>query len=58
MNYQHIKLYHYPLTRSARVKWLLHECVGNDFEIEKVSLYEGVQYQPSFLQGLVQIPAY
>ena len=50
MNYQHIKLYHYPLTRSARVKWLLHECVGNDFEIEKVSLYEGVQYQPSFLQ--------
>ncbi|MEH6557649.1 MAG: glutathione S-transferase family protein [Oceanicoccus sp.] len=50
MEYQHIKLYHYPLTRSARVKWLLHECVGDDFDVERVSLYEGEQYQPTLLQ--------
>jgi hypothetical protein len=30
----HIKLFHYPATRSARVRWALHETVGDDFEIE------------------------
>ena len=49
MNIQHLKLYHYPLTRSARVKWLLHELVGNDFEVEKVALYDGQQYDSEFL---------
>lgn len=49
MNIQHLKLYHYPLTRSARVKWLLHELVGDDFEVEKVALYEGQQYGSEFL---------
>lgn len=45
-----IKLYHYPLTRSARVKWLLHELVGEDFTVEVVQLYEGRQYQPDYLR--------
>jgi glutathione S-transferase len=49
MNIEHLKLYHYPATRSARVKWMLHEVVGDDFEVEKVALYEGVQYSAEFL---------
>jgi glutathione S-transferase len=43
------KLYHYPATRSARVKWMLHEVLGEDFEVEKVPLYEGRQYEPEYL---------
>jgi len=31
---QKLKLYHMPASRSARVKWVLHEAVGDDFEIE------------------------
>lgn len=46
---QHLKLYHYPATRSARVRWALHETVGDAFELETVPLYEGVQYQAEFL---------
>jgi glutathione S-transferase len=49
MNIRHLKLYHYPASRSARVKWLLHEVVGDAFEVERVALYEGVQYGPEFL---------
>jgi glutathione S-transferase len=45
MEYQHIKPYHYSSTCSARVKWLLHECVGDDFEIEMVSIYDGEQFR-------------
>lgn len=43
------KLYHYPATRSARVKWMLHEVLGEDFEVEVVPLYEGVQYEEEYL---------
>jgi glutathione S-transferase len=43
------KLYHYPSTRSARVKWMLHEVLDDDFEVELVSLYEGEQYAPEYL---------
>lgn len=43
------KLYHFPATRSARVKWMLHEVVGDDFEVEVVSLYEGRQHSPDYL---------
>ncbi len=47
---QHLKLYHFPATRSARVRWALHETVGSDFELEHVQLYDGMQYQDKFLQ--------
>jgi glutathione S-transferase len=43
------KLYHYPASRSARVKWMLHEMLGDDFEVEVVPLYEGRQYSPEYL---------
>ena len=45
-----LKLYHYPATRSARVKWLLHELLDDDFDVEVVPLYEGAQYSPEYLQ--------
>ena len=50
MNIQHLKLYHYPATRSSRVKWILHEVVGDDFEVENVALYDGAQYAAAFLR--------
>jgi glutathione S-transferase len=50
MPIQHLKLYHYPASRSARVKWMLHEVVGDAFEVERVALYDGAQYSPEFLQ--------
>ena len=36
-----MKLYHFPMTRSARVKWLLHELLGDEFDVEVVPLYDG-----------------
>lgn len=45
-----LKLYHYPATRSARVRWALHETVGDDFEVEFIDLYAGSQYAPGFLE--------
>lgn len=50
MSIPKFKLYHYPATRSARVKWLLHEAVGDDFEVELVPLYDGVQYEAAYLE--------
>jgi glutathione S-transferase len=50
MNIQHLKLLHYPATRSARVKWILHELVGDAFEVERVALYSGAQYTAEFLR--------
>lgn len=44
------KLYHFPATRSARVKWMLHEVVGDDFEVEPVDLYEGEQHAAEYLK--------
>jgi len=39
-----LALYHYPITRSARVLWLLHE-LGPDktgpFEVKRVELLQG-----------------
>ena len=43
------KLYHFPATRSARVKWALHETIGDEFEVEKVQLYQGAQYSKAYL---------
>jgi len=50
MKIKMLKLYHYPATRSARVLWTLHETVGNDFELERVELYKGVQYSAEYLR--------
>jgi len=50
MNIQQLKLYHYPATRSARVKWALHEVVGDAFEVERVALYDGQQYSAEYLR--------
>ncbi len=44
-----LKLFHYPASRSARVKWMLHEVVGDDFQTEIVSLYDAAQYRPEFI---------
>jgi glutathione S-transferase len=43
------KLYHDAVLRSVRVKWLLHELVGDDFEVEYVDTYRGEQYSARFL---------
>ena len=48
MNFTRLKLYHYPATRSARVKWLLHELLGDDFDVEVVPLYDCVQYSREY----------
>lgn len=42
------RLHHCALSRSARVKWVLHEALGDDFDIELTPLYAGVQYSPAF----------
>lgn len=44
-----LTLYHYPLSRSARVKWLLHEMRSEDFETVRVALRQGGQFTPEFL---------
>lgn len=49
MNEMKFKLYHYPASRSARVKWMLHEVLEDDFEVEIVPLYEGGQYDQDYL---------
>lgn len=48
MAIKNIKLYHYPATRSARVRWLLHE-LAVPFTEEVVPLYEGAQYQADYM---------
>jgi hypothetical protein len=47
VNFKRLKLYHFPATRSVRVKWLLHELLGDDFDVEVVPLYDCAQYSPS-----------
>lgn len=49
MNFKRLKLYHFPASRSARVKWLLHELLDDDFDVEKVALYEGAQFGEEYL---------
>ena len=43
-------LYHYPMSRSARVKWLLHEMRGEEFKTVRVPLRQGGQFTPEFLE--------
>lgn len=50
MGIKQLKLFHYPATRSARVKWILHETVGENFEVEVVELYKGQQYSAAYMQ--------
>ena len=50
MNFTRLKLYHFPATRSARVKWLLHELLDDDFDVEVVPLYDCAQYHPEYLK--------
>ena len=47
---QHLRLHHYPASRSARAKWALHEVVGDGFEVKRVPLYDGAQYDDAYLQ--------
>lgn len=44
-----LKLYHYPLTRSVRAKWMLHEVVGDAFETEIVAVIRGAMLTPEML---------
>ena len=41
MDIKKFKLYHYPLTRSSRVRWLLHEIFDDNFELETVNIHNG-----------------
>lgn len=47
--FKKVKLYHYPATRSARVKWVLYETIGDGFDTEVIDLYAGRQYAPDYL---------
>lgn len=49
MDLSKLVLYHYPATRSARVRWMLYETIGDGFEIRRVDLYGGDQYEPAYL---------
>lgn len=49
MSIKSLKLYHYPLTRSVRVKWMLHEVVGTAFETEHVAVIHGAMMTPEML---------
>src|SRR5262245_54564827 len=43
-----VKLYYYPLTRAARVRWLLEE-IGKPYELVRVDLAAGEQRNPDYL---------
>lgn len=49
MHIRHLKLYHFPATRSARVKWMLHELLDDDFEVQPLNLYGGDQYAAAYM---------
>ena len=44
-----LTLHHYPLSRSVRVKWLLHEILGDDFTVIHVPLMQGGQFAADFI---------
>jgi glutathione S-transferase len=44
-----LKLYHFPGSRSARVRWALLETYGDGFTLHAMKLFEGEQYAPEFL---------
>jgi glutathione S-transferase len=50
MHFAKFRLFHCPATRSVRVKWLLCELLGDQFELEIVSLYDNEHMQPGYLR--------
>jgi glutathione S-transferase len=42
------KLYHFPGSRSARVKWMLHEVLDDDFEVQVVQLFQGEHFSDDY----------
>ena len=49
MEMKSVKLYHFAASRSARARWILHETLGDGFEIERLNLYRNEQHAPEFL---------
>lgn len=49
MTIKSLTLYHYPLSRSARVKFLLHELRGDNFKTVKVDMLKGEGRSPEFM---------
>ena len=49
MQISSVKLYHYPLSRSARVKFLLHEIYGEEFETVFMDMLHGAGRELEFL---------
>ncbi|MEO0438663.1 MAG: glutathione S-transferase family protein [Pseudomonadota bacterium] len=49
MKFKSLKLYHFPGSRSARVRWALHETIGTDYALETLQLLQGDQYAASLL---------
>lgn len=50
MKIQALKLFHFPGSRSARVRWALLETYGDEFELATMKLLEGEQYAADFLE--------
>jgi glutathione S-transferase len=46
----HFKLFHDAALRSSRVKWLLHELLDDDFDLEYVDIYGAEQYCAEYLR--------
>lgn len=44
MDIEKLVLHHYPASRSVRAKWMLHETVGDAFEVKRVDIYGGDQF--------------
>jgi glutathione S-transferase len=44
-----LKLFHFPGSRSARVRWALQETYGENFELVTMKLLQGQQYASEFL---------
>ncbi|MEM6544952.1 MAG: glutathione S-transferase family protein [Pseudomonadota bacterium] len=49
MEFKSLKLYHFPGSRSARVRWAMHETLGSEYVLETLQLLQGDQYAPEFL---------
>jgi glutathione S-transferase len=50
MPIQRLKLYHAPAGRSTRVKWLLHELLGDAFDVVRVDIARAEQYSADFMR--------
>jgi len=50
MQVKRFKLYHSPILRSTRVKWLLHELLADDFDVEIVDVYGAALFDPQYLE--------